>query len=263
MGRIITTPLPKDLPENWNDTQFVSPNGTEVGLSQQHGYNYLMKQVNDAQKAILELDEGSAPAGFGLGQQFANSRITDANLINETGFYACQVNTPDNQWANGVHIQYSPGYAYQRFAKTTSTAVYERWCINSVWSSWERTYSTGFKPTLADVGAEPDGLISGSIATVLSAEDLDTRLTTMFDSMANATIKHVRVTFQVAHPVLGGGDRFFEIFRANTNYGTVRAVGYASSETGAFLEHRRSFYNRVWTTWSKVGGTNVVPASIE
>ena len=67
MGKIISTPLPKDLPENWNENQYVSPGGTEVGLSEQHGYNYLMKQVNNAQKAIEELDScAGKPNGFAL-----------------------------------------------------------------------------------------------------------------------------------------------------------------------------------------------------
>ena len=58
MSKFITTPLAKDLPENWTDTQYVSPNGTEVSLSEKHGYNYLMKQVNNAQKAAEELGNG-------------------------------------------------------------------------------------------------------------------------------------------------------------------------------------------------------------
>lgn len=49
--------LPADLPENWTDSQYVSPGGTEVGLTSQHGYNYLMRQVNAAQKAASEIDE--------------------------------------------------------------------------------------------------------------------------------------------------------------------------------------------------------------
>ena len=56
MAKIVTVPLPQDLPENWNSNQYVSPNGLDVGLTQQHGYNYLMKQVNRAQQAIMELD---------------------------------------------------------------------------------------------------------------------------------------------------------------------------------------------------------------
>lgn len=59
MGKIINQNLPHDLPENWTDNQYVTPGGTEAGLSEQHGFNYLMKQVNNAQKAIQELDAGS------------------------------------------------------------------------------------------------------------------------------------------------------------------------------------------------------------
>lgn len=53
----IQTPLPADLPTNWGMNQIVSPNGTEVGLTQQHGYNYLSGAVNQAQEAINTLNE--------------------------------------------------------------------------------------------------------------------------------------------------------------------------------------------------------------
>lgn len=49
--------LPADLPENWTLGQIVSPNGTETGLTPQHGYNYLMAQVNAAQTAINNIVE--------------------------------------------------------------------------------------------------------------------------------------------------------------------------------------------------------------
>ena len=48
-------PLPADLPENWTSQQTVAPTGAEVGLDEPHGYNYLMKQVNNAQKALKVL----------------------------------------------------------------------------------------------------------------------------------------------------------------------------------------------------------------
>lgn len=51
-------PLPADLPENWTSGQTVAPTGAEVGMDEQHGYNYLMKQVNNAQKAATALNEG-------------------------------------------------------------------------------------------------------------------------------------------------------------------------------------------------------------
>lgn len=48
----IQTPLPADLPEDWTYGQTVAPTGAEVGLSEQHGYNYLMEQVNATQEAV-------------------------------------------------------------------------------------------------------------------------------------------------------------------------------------------------------------------
>lgn len=48
-------PLPADLPENWTSLQIIAPTGAEVGLDDQHGYNYLMRQVNNAQKALKAL----------------------------------------------------------------------------------------------------------------------------------------------------------------------------------------------------------------
>lgn len=57
MSYLIPTNLPKDLPENWTDTQYVSPGGVDVGLTPQHGYNYLMKQVNNAQAGVLALGQ--------------------------------------------------------------------------------------------------------------------------------------------------------------------------------------------------------------
>lgn len=54
--RPVKQSLPADLPENWTDSQYVSPGGTEVGLTPQHGYNYLNSQVNAVQKAVQEID---------------------------------------------------------------------------------------------------------------------------------------------------------------------------------------------------------------
>lgn len=48
-------PLPADLPENWTSQQTVAPTGAEVGMDEQYGYNYLMRQVNNAQKALKAL----------------------------------------------------------------------------------------------------------------------------------------------------------------------------------------------------------------
>lgn len=62
----IPTPLLADLPEDWVVDQIVAPTGEEVGLSEQHGYNYLMAKVNEAIQAINDLNNGfeGIPGGF-------------------------------------------------------------------------------------------------------------------------------------------------------------------------------------------------------
>lgn len=56
-NRPLSTALPADLPEDWSNGQIVAPQGAAVGLSEQHGYNYLSKQINDAQEAINAINE--------------------------------------------------------------------------------------------------------------------------------------------------------------------------------------------------------------
>ena len=43
--RPLSGPLPADLPEDWTSGQTIAPAGADVGLSEQHGYNYLMAAV--------------------------------------------------------------------------------------------------------------------------------------------------------------------------------------------------------------------------
>lgn len=56
----VSPPLPADLPANWVYGQTVGPNGTDVGLTQQHGYNYLMQAVNAVQNAANALGQSLA-----------------------------------------------------------------------------------------------------------------------------------------------------------------------------------------------------------
>lgn len=55
--RPLKTPLAADLPEDWTTGQIVAPSGAAAGLSVQHGYNYLMAQVNAAQRAVNAINE--------------------------------------------------------------------------------------------------------------------------------------------------------------------------------------------------------------
>ena len=56
----ISPALPADLPTNWVYGQTIGPNGTDVGLTLQHGYNYLMQAVNAAQASCNALGQAIA-----------------------------------------------------------------------------------------------------------------------------------------------------------------------------------------------------------
>lgn len=68
----LASDLPADLPTDWAYGQIVAPTGQQAGLSAQHGYNYLMQQVNDAQRGVNtlgaafenvpDLEDGKIPA---------------------------------------------------------------------------------------------------------------------------------------------------------------------------------------------------------
>lgn len=152
MGNIITPVLPHDLPENWNDTQYVSPGGTEVGLTEKHGYNYLMKQVNNSQKAINELDaelknidtilQNNDPRNWGLGGDVVEAPVdsdgwADANLITETGFYRAYSNVPIGGWNYIIHVEYMSGTSFQIGFYGKDSIISIRRKLNSVWQPWE------------------------------------------------------------------------------------------------------------------------------
>ncbi|MDR0915014.1 MAG: hypothetical protein LBM65_07655 [Oscillospiraceae bacterium] len=72
------TNLPADLPENWTANQIISPNGTEAGLSEQHGYNYQSKQINNTQKAVNALVKETAQKTPSAGRKlYLKVRATD------------------------------------------------------------------------------------------------------------------------------------------------------------------------------------------
>ena len=65
MANLFPTPFPADLPENWTQGQIVSPNGTEVGLAQQYGYNYLMQLVNSLASGLNGVDSNALLTSLG------------------------------------------------------------------------------------------------------------------------------------------------------------------------------------------------------
>ena len=83
----IKIPLPADLPEDWNAGQIVAPDGTAVGLTERHGYNYLMAAVNRAQRGVNEVNEafgtvsGKRPCRFVVGTSAAGWTEADCDFL--------------------------------------------------------------------------------------------------------------------------------------------------------------------------------------
>ena len=77
-------PLPADLPEDWNIGQIIAPTGEEVGLSRQHGYNYLMEMVNKAQRGINQINAFLEKGGIGGGFVEMTESIPAKDRTDET-----------------------------------------------------------------------------------------------------------------------------------------------------------------------------------
>lgn len=152
MDNPITVPLPQNLPTNWTYGQTVAPNGSEVGLPEQFGYNYLMEQVNAAQKAAQELgtalegltaeDVEAAPIGYGLGE--ICTEISDWNTAIKNGWYKTTTYNPDNNAPDAVAwYGYTVCYATNLLVQTayhidndTEYRGARRFLYNDVWSPW-------------------------------------------------------------------------------------------------------------------------------
>ena len=117
----LSIPLPANLPENWTYGQIIAPTGQEVDLPANYGYNYLMNQVNNAQKAALELDSKKAELDM------SNLDSPSAALYNLGA--GVRPNLADNwDFTNPVNqrgkTQYTQGqYAMDRWVVETGSSV--------------------------------------------------------------------------------------------------------------------------------------------
>ena len=83
MAENLAAPLPADLPEDWVVEQVIAPTGEEVGLSHQHGYNYLMEMVNRAQRSVNQINETLAD-GVGGGFVEMEESIPVSERVDDT-----------------------------------------------------------------------------------------------------------------------------------------------------------------------------------
>lgn len=81
MANIVVPNLPANLPTDWTLDQTITPNGTEVWLGQEYGYNYLMEQVNSAQNALITLAAQALQDVEGLGKGLFNADASRADGV--------------------------------------------------------------------------------------------------------------------------------------------------------------------------------------
>lgn len=170
MAKLISVNLPHDLPEDWTDSKYVSPGGTEVGLTEKHGYNYLNKQVNITQKALLELLDNLTPYNIGaVPIIYATSADYDMDEVFTSGphcaFYHTSSTTLGTPYKQGITdsnacmiLSYaSPiGYGHQMAFIEGSSTIYIRTLASfpgvyeGIISQWEEL-GNGFKKILTSM----------------------------------------------------------------------------------------------------------------
>lgn len=183
MGNIITPVLPHDLPENWNDTQYVSPGGTEVGLTEKHGYNYLMKQVNNSQKAINELDaelgetntllqnnfstllglltnQTAFVDSFQSGETCDNAPMGIRKTMSTTGFPS-----KFSEWALIMTYYYNAEkqFGWQLAYDMNGHQIAYRYKRKSSWYDWKYVSTTDHTHTPASIGAADASVLGQTI----------------------------------------------------------------------------------------------------
>ena len=84
----------------------------------------------------------SAPGGFGLGGSIVyapsnSDGLSDANLIDATGFYLAAANVTGGGWNYVFHMQYPSDDALQFGSFVNDTTYKFRKKISGVWQPWE------------------------------------------------------------------------------------------------------------------------------
>lgn len=134
-------PLPADLPENWTSGQIIAPTGAEAGLNEQHGYNYLMRQVNNVQKALKALaaqrkkdlarikywasDDPTSPASFigGTWEQIKDCFILAAGDTYAAGSTGGEAKHSLTNLENGPHSHEVVAFGNDKWYYKTSNPV--------------------------------------------------------------------------------------------------------------------------------------------
>ncbi|UAW01161.1 tail fibers protein [Vibrio phage BUCT194] len=172
-----------------------------------------------------------------------------------------------------LHIQNGQG-GFQLTARSVGSEYHVRTANSSDGTiyPWERLYTTGYKPTPADIGAAPDdyspswaqvGLVKGTnlyraVGRTLGSEASD------WDTLDSAGI-YARLinNTSINGPVGGTGYHYLENFNyGSTGNTTQLAIPYGISGKNGRIA-LRSRYNNVWNPWEYLYTTENKPTLTE
>lgn len=83
MNRPIPTNPVADIPANWTDNQIVAPDGTSVGLTVKHGWNYIMGKINEALSDLGIINTAFDLFGSLAGKDAASGSYTPAGTVSK------------------------------------------------------------------------------------------------------------------------------------------------------------------------------------
>ena len=240
--RPVTTNLPADLPENWQVNQIVSPNGTEAGLDEQHGFNYLGKMLNKAHAAINAIN--SAFDGVAaLSHTHIRSQITDfPTSMTPTAHKSTHaIGGTDELKSTDLGIDALTAAKY--FASVVGTENVDQ-VLSLLGGGNLRRY------------------------TVNSSSELDTLLTTLITAQPPDSKKSYVIFMNVAFTPFNGSTWTLSIHKYNVNtYAEIEMISYSkySTDLGA-VAFCRSLVDGSFSGWAKVlntgnGGAQIATAS--
>lgn len=158
--------LPADLPENWTQGQIVSPNGSEVGLTQQHGYNYLMRQVNETQEALNSVTKQGiqnliSPLPIANG---GTGAITAPEAIKNLGLSDAFYPANSKQYILNGSTAKEGWYTLVQFSSHVSSAIIRLYATShweeSLWIFIDSNFFSGASPTINIIGNSYTSIIT-------------------------------------------------------------------------------------------------------
>lgn len=84
------------LPTDWESEDIITPNGVEVGLERDHGYNYLMEAVNALIQGVNDINNAIPELGVGFVEMQESLAVDERKSNTLYGLILADFNTVTN-----------------------------------------------------------------------------------------------------------------------------------------------------------------------